>query len=107
MLAGGLVAGERILQQVAVADDGREQVIEVVSDAAGEPADGLHFLGLAQMLLASVEGLLGQPALGNVVHRQQDHAEMMDAAAPEHQDPVPDGGKIPLDFEVGERGAAL
>ena len=32
---------------------------------------------------------------------------MMDAAAPEHQDPVPDSWKIPLDFEVRERDAAL
>ena len=52
LLDGGLVAGQRIVKQAAVADDGREQVVEVVSDAAGEPADGLHFLRLAKMLLA-------------------------------------------------------
>jgi hypothetical protein len=32
---------------------------------------------------------------------------MMDAAAAEHQDPVPHRWKIPLDFEVRERDAAL
>ena len=42
------------MQQAAVADDGREQVVEVVSDAAGEPPDGLHFLRLAKMLFAAL-----------------------------------------------------
>ena len=107
LLAGGRVAGQSILKQVAVADDGREQVIKVVRNAAGQPADGLHLLGLANMLLASVEGILGQPALGDVVHRQHDHAELMDAAAPQHEGPVPDSWKVPLDFGVRERGAAL
>ena len=78
-----------------------------MSDAAGEPADGLHFLRLAKMLLALAQGLLGQLALGNVVHRQQNHLEMIDAAAPEHQAPAPHAWKILLDFEVRERVAAL
>ena len=30
---------------------GGEQVVEVVRDAAGEPADGLHLLRLAELLL--------------------------------------------------------
>ena len=33
------------------ADHRRQQVVEVVSDAAGEPADRLHLLGLAKRLL--------------------------------------------------------
>ena len=41
---GGLVPGQRFVKQAAVADDGREQVVEVVSDAASKPADRLHFL---------------------------------------------------------------
>ena len=41
------------------------------------------------MLLALAQGLLGQFALGDVVHRQQNHLEMIDAAAPEHQAPAP------------------
>ena len=35
----------------AVADDDRQQVVEVVRDAAGQPADGFHLLGLAKSLL--------------------------------------------------------
>jgi len=39
--------------------------------------------------------------------RQQNHLEMIDAAAPEHQASPPDRWKILLDFEVVEREAAL
>src|SRR2546422_4546311 len=39
-------------QQVHVARDRGEDVVEVVRDAAGEPAHGLHFLGLAQQMEA-------------------------------------------------------
>ena len=37
--------------QLAVAEDHREQVVEVVRDAAGETAHRLHLLGLAELLL--------------------------------------------------------
>ena len=40
-----------LLQQGHVADDAREQVVEVVGDAAGELTDGLRPLGLHQSLL--------------------------------------------------------
>ena len=55
------VLPERILlrhvvqHQVAVAEDRREEIVEVVSDAAGERADRLHLLHLAEVLF--------QPAL--------------------------------------------
>ena len=39
--------------QIQAADDDRQQVVEVVRDAAGELADGLHLLGLAQRLLGA------------------------------------------------------
>ena len=48
------------LQELDVADDDGEQVVEVVRDAAGELADGLHLLGLPQ-------GLLGLQALGDLL----------------------------------------
>ena len=38
-------------QELAVAGDRREQVVEVVGDAAGEPADRLHLLRLAELRL--------------------------------------------------------
>ena len=42
---------DRPQQQLRVSDDGRQEVVEVVGDAAGELADGLHLLGLAELLL--------------------------------------------------------
>ena len=45
------VVVEPVDQELAVADDHRQQVVEVVRDAAGEPADRLHLLRLAQLLL--------------------------------------------------------
>ena len=35
--------------------DGHEQVVEIVRDAAGEPADRLHLLRLAQLLVALLQ----------------------------------------------------
>ena len=34
-----------------MAFDDRQQIIEIVSDAAGQPADGFHFLCRAQLIL--------------------------------------------------------
>ena len=45
-----LVPADLIENQVAVADDGREHVVEVVGDAARESADGLHLLGLPELV---------------------------------------------------------
>ena len=54
-LLGGLVRGRArpsLVQQLrAVAADRREQVVEVVRDATGEPPGRLELLGLAQLLL--------------------------------------------------------
>src|SRR5205823_9201639 len=38
-------------QQLRVAEDGRQQVVEVMRNAAGELAHGLHLLRLAELLL--------------------------------------------------------
>ena len=46
----GIVA-EAVQQKFGVSRDHHQQIIEVVSDAAGEPADGFHLLGLTQLLL--------------------------------------------------------
>ena len=45
------MAGQLVVQYVEVAEDGLKQVVEVMGDAAGELADGLHLLGLPQGLL--------------------------------------------------------
>ena len=45
------VAGSELVEQnFGVAADDHEQIVEVVSDAAGEAADGFHFLGLAELI---------------------------------------------------------
>ena len=64
-------------QQLGVADDGGEEVVEVVRDAAGELADRLHLLRLTQLLLEALP--LGhvadvdqevQRSAGRVLHRR-------------------------------------
>ena len=39
------------LEHLEIAGDHREKIVEVMGDAAGELADGLHLLSLAQLLL--------------------------------------------------------
>ena len=56
---GRFVALQTVLKEVAVGEDGGDQIVEVVGDAAGEPANRLHLLGLAQMLLALAPSQLG------------------------------------------------
>ena len=51
--------------QLGVAADRREQVVEVVCDATGEPADRFHLLRLAQLLFESL-------ARGHVAARGED-----------------------------------
>ena len=51
--AAPLVSRREVLHEhLGVAVDGHQQVVEVVRDAAGEPADRFHLLRLAQLLLA-------------------------------------------------------
>ena len=59
-------------EDVAVAEDDREEVVEVVGHAAGQAADRLHLLGLAELLLQAApvgdvgehpEGA-GEPSVG-------------------------------------------
>ena len=54
------------LQDLHRADDGRQHVVEVVRDAAGELADRFHFLGMAQRLLGLAQGVF-RLALGGDV----------------------------------------
>ena len=37
--------------KIAVAEDGREEIVEIVRDAAGELAERFHFLGAAELIL--------------------------------------------------------
>ena len=47
-------------QKIGVADNDGEQIIEIVGDAAGKLADGLHLLRLYQLFLGAL-------ALGQIV----------------------------------------
>ena len=49
---------ELVQEQLAVSHDDHEEIVEVVRDAAGQPADGLHLLRLAELLLALTKRLL-------------------------------------------------
>src|SRR5271170_290735 len=45
------ISGSELVEEnLGVAADHHEQIVEVVSDAAGETADGFHFLGLAELV---------------------------------------------------------
>ena len=54
VLEHGVVVADVHLRQLGVAADRRQDVVEVVRDAPGQRADGLHLLGLAQLLLHGV-----------------------------------------------------
>ncbi len=51
VLAPGVIGRQIGEEQVGVSADGGEDVVEVVGDAAGEPADRLHLLRLDDLLL--------------------------------------------------------
>ena len=55
---GGLLAVHRQLlaDKTGVAVDGHQDIVEIVGDAARQPAHGLHLLGLAQLLLQFLLG---------------------------------------------------
>ena len=47
----GRIGADALQQELAVAGDDHQQIIEVVRNAAGEAADSFHFLGLTELLL--------------------------------------------------------
>ena len=62
-----MILGQLARQQLQVAADGHQQVVEVVSNAAGQLADGLHLLRLAQRLLGGGQLRLGAKARADVL----------------------------------------
>ena len=52
--------------QLAVAQDRGQQVVEIMGDPPCQPADRLHLLGLAELLLGQLELLLGPLPFGDV-----------------------------------------
>ena len=51
MTAG--MRGELLRETMGMANDDHEQIVEIMRDAAGKPAQCLHFLRLAQTVLGS------------------------------------------------------
>src|SRR5207253_8008157 len=56
------IGSEAVDHKFTVAGNGRQQVVEVMRDAAGKPADRLHLLSLAKLLFKSGYVLVGQLA---------------------------------------------
>ncbi len=52
---GGPVVAEFVHQQFGVTDDGGEEVIEIVGDAASEPAHGFELVRVAELFLGLVQ----------------------------------------------------
>jgi len=63
-LLGLDMAGNILAQQIEVADDDREQIVEIVSDAAGQIADRLHLLRLPKLIVDLL-------ALGHILDNAQ------------------------------------
>ena len=74
VVALGVVRAEVLKQQIAVARDHGQEVVEVVGDASGQATDRFHLLRLAQLSLEP-------PRLGDIVHERQ-HAGL---AAQRHE----------------------
>ena len=66
-------------QQLDVAEDDREDVVEIVRDAAGELSDGFHLLRSKERLARLLDRFLRAPQLGDVV---RDAEEAENPAAP-------------------------
>ena len=58
------IVRQALAQQIEIAHHGHQQIVEVMRDAAGELADGLHLLGLAQLLLRLFAGGHGLDQIG-------------------------------------------
>ena len=69
---GGGVGGHPRACELDAADDGVQDVVEVVGDPSGQGAQGLQLLGLAQLGLQATALLLGAEALGDVARIDED-----------------------------------
>ena len=68
----GAVLGQLLGDEGRVVEDNREEVVEVMGDAAGEAADGLHPLRLAERRLQARSALGGKLAERQVVKGAED-----------------------------------
>ena len=61
-----IVVRQLLEQQVGVAEDRGQDVVEVVRDPAGQPTHGFHLVRLPQLLLAGAQRFLGRLPLRDV-----------------------------------------
>ena len=84
-------------KDLAIAEDDREQIVEVVRDAAGELPDGIHALGLGRALLQLVLlGHVAADAIAGLVFLDPGHG-------PEHGD----DGSVGPDMAIAHREQEL
>ena len=86
----------------AVADDRRQDVVEVVRDATGEPPERLHLLHAPQSIVEPLE-------LGDLVHQRQDARLSVEIDELERHDRVVDASRAIAhrDLEVADRADGL
>ena len=104
--AGRVVRLQVQHRQLGVAEDRGQQVVEVVSDAAGEPADALQLLGLRELVLESAAlgdvldqaVVADQRSVGRVL-RHRRRANPPDGAVLA-DDPMFDGPHAPVRLDV-------
>ena len=96
---GRALGRQRFRDQVRLRQNHREQVVEVVGDAGGEPPDGLHLLGLLQ---GALEGALLGHVLGD--HLEAPHIPLLAPHHPtrESHDDAMAVLALPLDLGAGD-----
>ena len=75
-----LRVGEPAAQQLRVAADDHQQIVEIVGDAAGQLSERLHLLRLGELLLRPLERGLRFPPLGDVardLHEADERADLV------------------------------
>jgi hypothetical protein len=75
-IAGRRDRGQLVQRQAGVSQNNRQQVVEIVGDAAGQHAQAFQFLGLLHLALQLQALFLRPLALGDIGDRQkqQGHA---------------------------------
>ena len=72
VLAKRIVRRQLLQHQVRVPEHDRQQVVEVVRDAAGQPADGFHAFGLPSLRLQGALRELRALLVGHVLGQPQE-----------------------------------
>jgi hypothetical protein len=86
--------GEGILGHFGITENGAENVVEVMGNATGQGADGLHFLGLDKLGLQAFSFFLALLTLADVMVDAADPQgsaigiALNDAAFVQHPDPM-------------------